>query len=144
MRFISHRGNIKGRNPERENSPTYIKEAISMGFDVEVDIWWWRNGLWLGHDEPVWGLPETFLDEIKDNAWLHCKNLEMVQRLINTDYHWFWHESDKVCLTSHGHVWCHPNHEVSGGIINDIGQSFDLTSAGGICSDSISTWRNYD
>ena len=34
MILISHRGNLTGKNPERENHPDYIKEALDLGFDV--------------------------------------------------------------------------------------------------------------
>mgnify|MGYP001440007744 CR=1 FL=1 len=30
MILISHRGNIKGKNPEMENSPKYIKKALDL------------------------------------------------------------------------------------------------------------------
>ncbi len=39
MILISHRGNINGKNEIRENSIFYIMEALSMGFDVEIDVW---------------------------------------------------------------------------------------------------------
>jgi hypothetical protein len=39
MIYISHRGNINGKNIERENSPEYILETLNKGYDVEVDIW---------------------------------------------------------------------------------------------------------
>ena len=52
MIFISHRGNLDGLNPDRENSPDYIDEAIKLGFDVEVDVRTKDGQLWLGHDEP--------------------------------------------------------------------------------------------
>ena len=42
MKFISHRGNLYGPNPKLENKPTYIIEALKMGFDVEVDVFF-RN-----------------------------------------------------------------------------------------------------
>ena len=38
MIYIAHRGNIRGPNPERENSPDYIDEAIQSGYYVEVDV----------------------------------------------------------------------------------------------------------
>lgn len=38
MLFISHRGNLDGLNPKRENTKDYIQEAIDKGFQVEVDI----------------------------------------------------------------------------------------------------------
>ena len=37
MFFISHRGNISGPNKEYENKPEYIKKALTMGFDCEID-----------------------------------------------------------------------------------------------------------
>ena len=39
MILISHRGNIDGRIPEKENHPNYIDAAIKAGYDVEVDLW---------------------------------------------------------------------------------------------------------
>ena len=38
MLLISHRGNLNGIQKKRENSPTYINEALSKGYDVEVDV----------------------------------------------------------------------------------------------------------
>ena len=32
--YIAHRGNTDGPNPNRENDPTYIDEAINAGFNV--------------------------------------------------------------------------------------------------------------
>ncbi len=39
MFLISHRGNISGKLPERENTVDYIQEALGLGYDVEVDVW---------------------------------------------------------------------------------------------------------
>ena len=74
MILISHRGNLDGVNPDRENSPSYIQEAISSGFDVEIDVHWCGNGIWLGHDGPECEVPISFLEEIKNGVWIHCKN----------------------------------------------------------------------
>ena len=38
IKLIAHRGNINGSLPERENTVSYIEEAIEKGFDVEIDI----------------------------------------------------------------------------------------------------------
>ena len=40
MKLISHRGNLEGPNPERENHPDYIYGALQAGYDVEIDVWW--------------------------------------------------------------------------------------------------------
>jgi hypothetical protein len=52
MIYISHRGNVDGKKPHLENKPEYIDEAISLGYDVEIDVWCIDGGLMLGHDEP--------------------------------------------------------------------------------------------
>ena len=51
-RFISHRGNIDGRDPEKENTEEYIDTARMLGFDVEIDVWKIADSLYLGHDYP--------------------------------------------------------------------------------------------
>jgi len=38
MYYISHRGNLSGSQPEFENKPAYIVEALNKGFDVEIDV----------------------------------------------------------------------------------------------------------
>ena len=38
MHLISHRGNINGREPDKENSPQYIQKAIALELEVEVDV----------------------------------------------------------------------------------------------------------
>ena len=48
MILISHRGNINGRIPDLENSPDYIDAAIKLGYDVEVDVWFYNDSFFLG------------------------------------------------------------------------------------------------
>ena len=60
MILISHRGNIDGKNLEQENSPKYIDNAISLGYDVEVDIWLIGRELYLGHDNPDYQIEISF------------------------------------------------------------------------------------
>ena len=38
MKIISHRGNVKGSIPDKENRPSYIDCEIGNGYDVELDI----------------------------------------------------------------------------------------------------------
>ena len=63
IKLISHRGNINGCNPKLENTPDYIKDAIHLGYDVEIDIWYSNNTLWLGHDNPEYQIDLHFLLE---------------------------------------------------------------------------------
>ena len=73
MKLIAHRGNIEGPNPQRENDPEYILEAIDRGYDVEVDVWGHKQ-IWLGHDSAQYACPLSFLIQNKSKLWIHCKN----------------------------------------------------------------------
>ena len=65
MKLISHRGNTSGPATEKENSPSYIKDALDMGYDVEIDVWN-INGIWfLGHDDPCYQIDFKFLNYAK-------------------------------------------------------------------------------
>lgn len=107
MIIISHRGNLEGVNPSRENSPEYIDEAISAGFDVEVDVRCEDHHFYLGHDEPQYQIPMTWLWKRKDKLWIHCKNLKALDVFSSSpvDFHYFWHDIDRYTLTSKGIGW---------------------------------------
>lgn len=156
MYLISHRGNLKGVNEQRENSPTYIEEAISLGFDVEVDIWFMSNcslsqGLfWSGHDQPQYVLDNSFIEKIKNNTWFHCKNLNALIELENgfDDINYFWHENDKYTLTKSGHIWTYPGEKITHNSImlfpeKNKQYEFLINDCAGICSDFISSYK-YD
>ena len=51
-KYISHRGNLYGRDLDRENNLTSILEVINDGYDCEIDLWLLDNQLFLGHDKP--------------------------------------------------------------------------------------------
>ena len=53
------------KNIELENTPDYIDEAISLGYDVEIDIWKDEDGFYLGHDEPTYPINLEWLVERK-------------------------------------------------------------------------------
>ncbi len=109
MKLISHRGNIVGPNPSRENTPSYIDTAISAGYDVEVDINYMNGKFYLGHDTPDYEISETWMLMRKDNIWFHCKNLEAASKLAETgeSYKFFCHSSDSFVLTSKNLIWVH-------------------------------------
>ena len=61
MYLISHRGNINGVSKNRENSPSYVTEALEKGYDVEVDVRFENRKFFLGHDKNQYGINEKFL-----------------------------------------------------------------------------------
>ena len=105
MIIISHRGNIRGPVPDKENRPSYIDCAIGNGYHVEIDIRSINDELWLGHDEPQYKVDHNWLDKRRHYLWLHCKNLEAAKECWA--YHSFCHTSDPFTYTSTGKIWLH-------------------------------------
>lgn len=107
MNYISHRGNLDGRIPKRENSPDYIDEAIEAGFSVEVDLHRIGNDLFLGHDFPQYLVDWEWLDDRRDSLLIHAKNFAAARWLSHTPLHFFCHSSDPYTITSNGYIWVH-------------------------------------
>lgn len=141
MKIISHRGNLSGPNPARENEPRYIDEAIECGFDVEVDIWWVDGKWWLGHDKPQYEIVPEWIVERYDPLWLHCKNLDALKRLVGENglggyLNYFWHEHDSFTLTSWGYIWTYPGKSISEySILVDLEGKATHDGAMGVCTD---------
>ena len=111
MKIISHRGNIDSINPDRENTFEYIDEAISLDFEVEIDLWRIDKELFLGHDEPETKVELPWLWYRKDSLWIHTKNSSALEYLVALNkYHdlkYFWHSVEPYILTSNSIIWAH-------------------------------------
>lgn len=147
MILISHRGNIEGRKPERENEPSYILEAINQGYKVEIDVWYVDNEYWLGHDEPEYKISFNWLETHFKDLYIHCKNLDAVVRFNNPPNHinfnYFWHETDTITLTSHSEIWAYPGNQPIKNSIAVLPELYkdDLNECKGICSDYIKKYK---
>lgn len=140
MKFIAHRGNTTGPVPALENKPTYITQALNSGFECEIDVWW-RNGWWLGHDQPDYEVPTSFL--LQKGLWIHAKNLEALERLLILKVNCFSHDKDDYVLTSHGYIWAYPGSPLSHQTICVMPERASYSpsekyAALGICSDYVS------
>lgn len=145
MILISHRGNINGPTPERENSQEYINAALSLGYDVEVDLWKIDKNLYLGHDTPQYQTNITWINDRAHRLWVHCKNTEAMSFLnqFHYDFNYFWHEEDTVTLTSKKFIWAYPGKQP---IKNSIAVMPETTNDNieeciGICSDYIQKYE---
>lgn len=107
VKFIAHRGNLNGPQPEFENTDEYLKHAYHSGHDVECDLIVYRGTMYYGHDEPQTPADLAFLQQV--GVWSHAKNLQALEQLLNLRTNCFWHETDKLTLTSAGYIWCYPN-----------------------------------
>ena len=138
MKIIAHRGNVSGPNPERENHPDYIDAALALGFEVEIDIRYFRGRWALGHDSLKYPVSRAWLDERADRLWMHCKSLMAIQMALDIPtFHCFWHETDSYTLTSQGYVWTYPGTPaMEKCVLVDLNaESTDRKHLAGICTD---------
>lgn len=116
MPFISHRGNLNGPEPDKENTPEHIDHALSKVDMCEVDLWKINGVLYLSHDYPSdeHKIDEMFLSERKTRLIIHCKNIDALVHCQSKlgEYHYFWHQEDDYTLTSWGWIWAYPGKDV--------------------------------
>jgi hypothetical protein len=143
MILISHRGNINGKIVEKENHPSYIDEAINLGYDVEIDMWWIDGKTYLGHDVPQYEVDDEWLTERINKLWVHCKNIELLNWIRSTTLHYFWHEEDTLTLTSKNQIWAYPGKQPILGsiaVMPEINKD-NISLCIGICSDYIKNYK---
>jgi hypothetical protein len=143
MKIISHRGNLYGRKPECENNPTYIQQALDLGFDVEIDVWFVDGEFFLGHDSAIYHVESSWILGRAASLWCHAKNIEaMEQLLLMDDVICFWHETDKMTLTSSGILWMYPGNYNHKAITVELDEPKNIPKIWGICTDYPSLWKN--
>ena len=145
MILISHRGNINGKFKSWENEPTYIDKAISEGYDVEVDVWYKDEILWLGHDKPDYGIDFRWIRDRLSKLWIHCKNVDaMTWFNMMGLFNYFWHEEDTLTLTSQNYVWVYPGKQPISNSIAVLPElnNDDISQCLGVCSDYIKKYKN--
>jgi len=125
MWFISHRGNVAGKNEALENSPEYLIQSTQVSTYVELDYWLIGKGLYTGHDFPQYPIDLQFLKNPKFIC--HAKNLLALQFGTMNKLHCFWHEADFCTITSYGIIWKYPEVYWNGKIA-------------GICADTKPEW----
>lgn len=144
MILIAHRGNYNSVQPDRENSISYLWEAIEAGYDVEVDIRCIDGEYLLGHDKPEHIITLAEIQELSPFAWFHAKNYEALVNLTNEGHHVFAHDQDLWALTSRNIVWSHKHQANPNGIVcmPDLETDIEIMRAAkGICHDRLDLVR---
>ena len=144
MILIAHRGNILGPNPERENHPTYINEALKRDYNVEIDVWYKDNTWFLGHDAPQYEVKREFF--YNHFLWCHAKNIDALNRLSFLGIHCFWHQTDDVTMTTRGYLWTYPGKQLTPKSICVMPEKTSYTEeeinlSAGVCSDFVQEHR---
>jgi hypothetical protein len=147
MIIISHRGNIEGSEPEKENTVEQINFCFKQNIPVEVDVWYAKR-LFLGHDEPSIPINLEFLLDNSRSLFIHCKNIEALEYLVDfKSLNVFFHQNDDCVLTSHGNIWTFPAKPTTAKSIivckNEIETLFECKkSIYGICTDYVNLAKN--
>lgn len=116
MRFIAHRANLYGPNPDTENTIEAIEECIDKGFDIEIDLHYDNSSrtFWLGHDEPKTKIDLRMLSIWKYHVtvYAHCKTITTLQKFVEGGMAQgvipFFHDVDDCILLISNQVWIHP------------------------------------
>ena len=144
MILISHRGNIDGRIIEKENTTTYIDDAIKLGYDVEIDVWYINSKFYLGHDKSEYEISYDWIIDRCEKLWVHCKNVECMNILLDTKLNCFWHENDTITLTSKNYIWAYPGKQPiknSIAVLPEINDD-DISQCIGVCSNNVLEIKN--
>lgn len=143
MKFIAHRGNTRGVRKEKENTIDYIFDALEEKFDVEIDIYYYKNKFWLGHDEPQYKISDLKIFKL-NKIWIHAKNIDAAYELTKLkSVNFFWHQNDDITLTSKNFIWTYPDKKLTSNsicVLPEIQKKLkmnDLKKISGICSDNI-------
>lgn len=150
MIFISHRGNINGKNISLENKPEYIDYALSKDFQVEIDVRYIKEKIFLGHDTPDYEIDLKWIHDRKEKLWIHAKNLHCLDFFLKQsmyEYKLFWHQQDAYTLTSNNIIWAYPGSKLTNRTIAVMPElvNYDkqqMSICYGICSDFISKYRD--
>jgi glycerophosphoryl diester phosphodiesterase len=143
MIYISHRGNIDNIIPNKENTIPYIEKAITLGYDVEIDVRTKDNLLFLGHDTPDNLVSVSWLEKHKNRLWIHAKDIQTLKTLLDTNLRFFFHEKENHTIISGTNlIWSHNILESNEKSIIPLLGMEDLNSLPkhkikGVCSDYI-------
>ena len=150
MILISHRGNTVGRIPESENRPSYIEDALRLGYDVEIDVRMREDQLYLGHDQPQYRVELDWLLERKDNLWIHTKDFQSLDLLIDKGLKVFFHEQERQTIINNTNlIWSHDLGSISNKSIIPLLDIESITEYGylghdvyGVCTDYLQEVKN--
>lgn len=146
MRFIAHRGNVKGPKPEWENKKSYIRQALQLGFDVEIDVSYIDGKLFLGHDEPG---EEVSLEYLSSSSlWVHAKTAATFAYLTGfSEINTFLQSEEAIVVSSRQYLWNHSKctdfTPRSVAVVLDYDKEFlsKYVKISGVCSDYVLSYR---
>ena len=149
QRFICHRGNLERKELLTENAPALLDKRITDGYDVELDVWYKDNQLFLGHDNPEHPITFEWLMQ-SSKKYIHTKNAQTLEYLLlrcgkeGYNPNIFYHTGEHYSLTTRNHIIVLPGQEILAGSVNMMPEMSptlkDSSQAYAVCSDSFSNF----
>ena len=131
MILISNLGNLNGPN-KNENNPNYIQNALDLGYDCKIDIFY-NNQLYLNTYE----IDITFLFINHKKLWINCINIDALIFLFNFDCLNLFCQREDFTLTSKKFIWSYLKIN-NNNCVTVVNNTYDIPLFGyGICSDNI-------
>ena len=148
-RFICHRGNLERKELAKENNPDILDTRIADGYDVELDVWYKNNELFLGHDNPEYPITFEWLMQ-SSKKYIHTKDASTLEYLLlrcgkeGYNPNIFYHTGEHYSLTTRNHIIVLPGQEILEGSVNMMPEMSptpkDTRQAFAVCSDSLSNF----
>jgi len=152
--YISNRGNLKGCNKFKENTPEYIQNAINLGYDCVVDVSVLEGILYFNQtNNHLYIIDWQFIINNRKYLWLRCKNRETLNYLVGFSYLRlilnnivFTYNKEKLKICEY--IWS-PKYEINEYLIDTIIVMPEMnkwkthSEALGVCSDYIEYIRDY-
>ena len=138
--YISNRGNLARKDPDEENKPDYIENALGQGVCVKTDVWVIKDRTVTGTEHPSTGINLNIFD--KEKLLVQARNPTALLFLLEEGYHCFWRESDNLIMTNRNFILSYAGSIFPKSIIMLPEENAILTNNEymGICSDFISGW----
>lgn len=142
MIYISHRGFVDGPDLSIENNPEQIEYLLNKDINVEIDVHFYKDKFYLGHDEPKYEIEKKFL--LNNLLWCHAKSSIALNELQKTNANYFWHQDDDYTITSKGFIWIYPGKPIIDNSICVLPENYNLdySKCYGICTDYIKKYIN--
>jgi len=152
MIWIAHRGLYNGPSPATENSPMQIRQALDLGYEVEIDVRWVGGKFYLGHDSAQYDIHDMFLQNTR--LWCHAKTIETLLKLMsNGCTKVLTHDKDDCAIAfdsgnTDKWIWTYPDskHPLTNRSIavmpeNTAWTKEQLEVCAGICSDYVAEYQ---
>jgi len=152
MKIIAHRGNLNGPDPATENTIAQLLRAINEGFEIELDTWYHKGGIYIGHDGPKNKISYTQLLELTESGWIHWKNEAIIDFFAFavggfvpvSNQRYFCHDKEPFTKTLNGCYWLYPGTPITDDMLSapaivaclpELAPEWDISRATHICTD---------